>query len=326
MRIGIQCGKNRIFLGYLLPLLILTNSAIVSGQTTTANERPEAFRFLDNLAEELKNIEEFFDFLNDFLAANPPTGAGYKSNSPSTLLAPTGPIIVDSLPDLCDEAIHDFRQSLKLDFIKVAGAADGTISRNQFETMVQSGLFPLKSEPVPVYFERHDADRNQRLDINEFVPSVQEIAREQAMQPLTKAYTEGQTYPTGQAPTTTPASKPQPSPTEPPPNHSIYATVSQIEQRIREFAANEGLEIIRTADGKLQPVDAQGGIVPIPSGVIPPARLEAEAMMVNFAKTTGGTTKRNPEGVLQVIDKNGQVIPLQELPVPMRPPYLPPAS
>lgn len=323
---GLHSWKGRVIRLSLLGFFLLAAPTFVNGQTAGNTEVPEAFTFLDNLASEMKSIDDLFDSLDDLLNEDIPEGTGYKDgSSPSSLLKNSRPIIVDSLPDLCDEAIHDFRQSLKLDFIKVAGAPDGNISRNQFQAMVQSGLFPLKNEPAQTYFERHDVDRDQRLDINEFVPSPQEIAQEQRMQPLTQAYTQGQTYPTGQTPTTTPPSQPPPGPSAPPPGHPIYTTFAQVEQNISNWATLKGFSTTRTPDGKLHPVDAQGNIVPLPPGVIPPSREEAEARMREFARDTGGKTKRDAEGVLQLEDKDGRVVPLHQLPEPMRPPYLPPA-
>ena len=108
---------------------------------------PEAIKFLDNLTTELENIDDLFDSLDDFYQNSVPAGEAYQADeSHSSLNTNSQPIIVDSLPELFDEAIYDFRQSLKKDFIKVAGAPDGTISRNQFEAMVQAGIFPLTKE------------------------------------------------------------------------------------------------------------------------------------------------------------------------------------
>ncbi|NLI75676.1 MAG: hypothetical protein GX442_04445 [Candidatus Riflebacteria bacterium] len=280
-------------------------------------DAPAALRFLQDLESGKISLSDLLDSLEEFIGLRLPTSSTFhtRSSAVDPLRNPV-PVRVATLPALCDEAIYDYRQTLKTEFIKVAGAVDGRLSQTQFSSLVAEGKFPSVTDPG-AYFTTHDQDRDGFLSIHEFTPTPAEVPRLQNIPELTDAYVKGQPYPTGQLPTGVPPSLP------PPP---IFLTVEQVEARIQAFADSRGFTTERAPDGKLVVRDQAGNLVPLPPGTIPLPIEEAERGLADFARSIGGTTERGAGGALVVKGPDGKEIPPPGWPPPLRPPYLPPLT
>jgi len=193
-------------------------------------EIPGALKLLQERVNKIKSFDDVFEALDEFVNMKPQPGALYSDKTNvKKVLNKVEPVIVTNFSDLCDEAIYDFRQTLKVEFIKKIGIADGKMRQSEFIALVNSGEFPIK-HGSDSYLSKHDKDHDGKLTIGEFVPSPVEIAKAIDTKKLAEAYINGEPYETGQLPTQKPFGKPI---------VKLYATTEMIERIIR-MSSNMG--------------------------------------------------------------------------------------
>jgi|GEM_PF-6259395 len=329
---------SKIILIFSTIFSLLSYSPKISRAADSPSDLSSIINLIFNNPKKIESIETLFDAFMEIAKSEMPEGTSYSTTSTDTstdknvLTNPT-PIVAKELPTYCDEAIFDFRQSIRKDFIKYVGVPDGKMGPTQFAKLVADGHLPTNEDP-DTYFQSHDRDKDGYLSIGEFVPPPSEIAKKTDVKQITTAYKEGTPYPTGQSPVSSPSGLPLQTTTtttvtEPATlDKTTFLTPEQVNKRIQDFADSKGYVTEHGPDGRLIVSDPTTGkiIDTIPPEVLPLNLPEAEKVLKDYAAKIGGTTERDNLGNLVVKGKDGDIIPPDKWPTNAQPPYLPPDS
>ncbi len=334
-------------LGFLTVILFafagLTFPAIPVDGTEAPSDLATAINVLLNIPNRLTNLPAAFEAFNEVGKEELPEGTLQSSPDPENdpLPNPT-PVVVKELVDQSDEAIYDFRQSIRRDFVKYAGRPDGKLSSTELSRIAADKRLPT-DEDSDSYLQNHDQDEDGFLTISEYVPSTVEVAKKQNIKRITECYVKGIPYPTGQAPVESPSAAstqtaslpgtdsgpdapgsdvPPPIPT---PERPGFLTQDEVESRIQDFADRNGFTTSRGPGGRLLVRDKQHRVVRnFPPGVLPNELPRALDSLQRFSERAGGSVDTDAQGMPVVKDSAGNPIPPVDWPPDARPPYLPP--
>lgn len=225
---------------------------------------------------------------------------------------------VSEFPWLAEAAIADYREAIRKDFIDWVGRADGYIDASGLATLASRQRLAFASSASD-YLSSRDKDKDNRLTLEEFVPSAAEIAEKVDLQMLVANFSKGLPYSTGQNPIASASAfglKPA--------AEGLYTTPTEIEQRIEVYASAIGGSTFRRPDGRLGAKDASGKIIdPLPPEVVPLWKMHAEKILQDFVGQKGGQAEFFPDSSAVLRDGSGNIIPMEKWPPYTQPPYHP---
>jgi hypothetical protein len=169
------------------------------------------------------------------------------------------------------------------------------------------------------YMAAHDRNNDNRLTMEEFAPSAEEIARNVNLHKLVSNFSKGLPYETGQMPV---ASATDFGITAF--NESLFTTPEEIEERIVAYASRIGGSTYRRPDGRLGAKDSLGRpIDPLPRDIIPLRKMEAENILQEFADQKGYSIEFKPDRMAIIRDGSGREVGPEKWPPFTQPPYHP---
>lgn len=312
-------GGGKSFLRSALRGLLLAGIlTLVSGSPGNRAEAADTLyealittlKFPARLEQPMALLQDLVDAQNDGWAqAVAPLGTPDATSA--ALRAP-------EFPWLAEAAIADYREALRQDFISRVGRPDDWCDVGILTALAARGRLPGRAGAAD-YLAAHDRDRDNRLTLDEFVPSAEEVARTEDLKSLVSSFVHGIPYPTGQSPVASatafglaPAAA------------GLFTTAREIEQRIEGYASRIGGTTYRRPDGRLGARDAAGqAIDPLPEDIVPLHKLEAESRLTRFVSDLGGTADFAPDRPPVLRDAGGAVLPMEKWPPFTQPPYHP---
>lgn len=231
------------------------------------------------------------------------------------------PVIHNSLSAYTPGALHDFRQTIRQQFVEIVGSAKNKMTREQFDELLNKGQGPCPGNRGEDYLSIHDIDRDNLLTLTEFTPSIKELSEFYQPETITNAYVFGKSYPNMASPIGNPAVPEELS------NHSrsrLFLTIPELEARLQKFAEIIGGSTFRDEKGHIKVRDATGNLIVPSPPVVPLAQDIAAKRLQEFARRIGGKIINNSEGKLSIIAPDGKELPFQKWPLALRPPFLPP--